>query len=333
MLYILVNEEYKNLFEKIKNESPNSIFLELTDLKKPSKKLNHQLRKADAIIGQVNLTESQYRNARKLLIIQTLSAGYDKIDIKKAKKHNVIIANNNGANAISVAEHTLMLILAVYRKLIFHHHSVMDGPWENLKYQNRELHGKTLGIVGMGNVGKTLAQKASAMGVNVNYFDIERKFDVEKKLGIKFIFPEVLLKKSDIVSYHVPKTKYTHQIINKNSLNQMRQDAILINTSRGDIHNEEDIYNALSKGKLFGAGLDVFEKEPLQKNSPLRKLKNILLTPHSAPSQESYLSSIRNAIRNIIQVSNGKPPSSIAKDYNEITKKFLKEFPNVKFFT
>ncbi len=332
MLHILVNEEYKNLFKKIRIETPDSIFLKLVDFTIPTEKLNLQLRKADAIIGQVNLTDAQYKIARKLRIIQTLSAGYDKINLTKAKKHKILIANNNGANSISVAEHSLMLILALYRKLIIHHQSIVNGSWKNLKYQNRELHGKTLGVFGLGHIGMALAQRASALGVNVIYFDIERKFEAEKKLGFKYVFPDDLLKNSDIVSYHVPKTKYTHKIINKNSLNQMRRDAILINTSRGYIHNEEDICEALSKGKIFGAGLDVFEIEPLQKNSPLRKLKNVLLTPHSAPDKESYLRSIRNALTNIIQVSKDKPPLSIAKDYNETTKRFLNEFPNLKFF-
>ena len=332
MLYILVNEEYKNLFEKIKIEAPNSIFLELVDFTISTKKLHLQLRKADAIIGQVNLTDSQYKAAKRLRIIQTLSAGYDKIDLKRAKRYNVIVTNNNGANAISVAEHSLMLILAIYRKLIFHHQSVISGSWKNLKYQNIELHGKTLGIFGLGHVGKALALRASAIGVKVNYFDIERQVEAEKKLGLKYVLPEELLCNSDIVSYHVPKTNYTHQIINQESLKQMRQDAILINTSRGHIHDEDALYEALSSGKIFGAGLDVFEIEPLQKNSPLKKLKNVLLTPHSAPDKESYLRSIRNALTNIIRVSKGNPPLSLVKDYNEATKKFLKEFPNLKYF-
>ena len=332
MLYVLVNYEYKNLFDKIRIESPDSILLDLVDFSIPSKKLQFQLKKANAIIGQVNLNDSQYKIAKKLRIIQTLSAGYDKINLTKAKYHKIIIANNNGANAISVAEHSLMLILALYRNLIFHHESVINGSWKNLKYQNKRLDGKTLGIIGLGHIGLALAKIASAMGLNINYFDIERKVEVEKKLGIKYIFPEELLSKSDIVSYHVPKTKYTHKIINKDSLNQMRRDSILINASRGHIHDEEAIYNALSKGKIFGAGLDVFEIEPLQKNSPLKKLKNVLLTPHSAPDEDSYPRAIRNAITNIILVSEGKSPLSCAKDYNETTTKFLTKFPDVKLF-
>ena len=111
----------------------------------------------------------------------------------------------------------------------------------------------------------------------------------------------------------------------------MHKNAILINTSRGYIHNEKDIYEALSSNKIFGAGLDVFENEPLQKSSPLRSLKNVLLTPHSAPNKECYPRAIRNAITNIIRIFEGKSPLSCAKDYDEITEKFLNDFPNIKF--
>ena len=333
MIKVLVSKEYENLFDNIRTEAANSIVLELVDFENPEKNLHPHLRKTNAIIGQINLSDQQYEIASKLNIIQTLSSGYDKIDITKAKRYNVVVANNNGANAISVAEHVLMLILALYRRLIFHDQSMKKGIWKNLKHTNIELNGKTLGIVGMGNVGKTLAQKASAMGVNVHYFDVIRQIEIEKKLRLKYEFPEELLKNSDIISYHVPKTKYTRQIINQNSLNQMRKGAILINTSRGFIQDEEAIYEALSKGKIFGAGLDVFEVEPLQKQSPLRKLNNVLLTPHSAPNKESYLRSIQNAIKNIIRVSKGMKPLSNLVDYDKMTYNFLKQYPKQKFFS
>ena len=133
-------------------------------------------------------------------------------------RYNVMIATNNGANAISVAEHVLMLIFALYRQLLFHHQSVTRGPWKNLKHTNRELSGKTLGIYGLGRIGKELAKRASALGVKVQYFDILHQFETEKELGLKYVFPEELLKNSDIISYHVPKTTFTRQIINQTSL-------------------------------------------------------------------------------------------------------------------
>ena len=331
MFNVLVNREYEMLFENLKTEAPDSFVLTLVDFNHPDENLQALLSHADAIIGQVNLSDSQFKSAGKLKIIQTLSAGYDRIDLEKAGQYKVRIANNNGENAVSVAEHVLMLIFALYRRLLFHHHSVTNGPWKNLKHTNRELSGKTLGIYGLGHVGKALAQRASALGVKVQYFDILRQFEAEKKWGLKYVFPEELLKNSDIISYHVPKTEFTRQIINHSSLKQMRSDSLLINTSRGDIQHENAIYEALNSGQISGAGLDVFEMEPLPKDSPLRKLKNIVLTPHSAPDKECYIRTIRNALDNLIRVSKGKEPQSLAVDHEKETRKFLARFPEVKF--
>jgi phosphoglycerate dehydrogenase-like enzyme len=331
MFNVLVNREYEMLFENLKTEAPDSFVLTLVDFKHPDENLQALLSHADAIIGQVNLSDSQFKSAGKLKIIQTLSAGYDKIDLEKAGQFKVRIANNDGENAVSVAEHVLMLIFALYRRLLFHHHSVTNGPWKNLKHTNRELSGKTLGIYGLGHVGKALAQRASALGVKVQYFDILRQFEAEKKWGLKYVFPEDLLKSSDIISYHVPKTKFTRKIINHNSLKQMRPDALLINTSRGDVQDETAIYEALSSGQISGAGIDVFEVEPLPENSPLRKLKNVVLTPHSSPDMESYIRTIRNALDNLIRVSKFEEPQSLAVDYEKETRKFLTRFPEVKF--
>ncbi len=331
MFNVLVNREYEMLFENLKTEAPDSFVLTLVDFNHPDENLQALLSHADAIIGQVNLSDSQFKSAGKLKIIQTLSAGYDKIDLEKAGQYKVRIANNDGENAVSVAEHVLMLIFALYRRLLFHHHSVTNGPWKNLKHTNRELSGKTLGIYGLGHVGKALAQRASALGVKVQYFDILRQFEAEKKWRLKYVFPEDLLKSSDIISYHVPKTKFTRKIINHNSLKQMRPDALLINTSRGDVQDETAIYEALSSGQISGAGIDVFEVEPLPENSPLRKLKNVVLTPHSSPDMESYIRTIRNALDNLIRVSKFEEPQSLAVDYEKETRKFLTRFPEVKF--
>ena len=254
MFNILVNTEYEWLFETIKAESPDLFSIKLADLSRPDENQYKQLVKTDAIIGQkINLSEAQYEAAIKLKIIQTLSAGFDNIDLTKAKKRNVYVANNNGANAESVAEHVLMLILALYRQLLFHHNSLKKGTWNCLKYQNRGLSGKTLGIFGLGNTGKALAKRASAFDVKIKYFDIIRQAAMEKELGLEFVFPEELLKHSDILSYHVPKTSYTRHLINRNSINKMKDGALLINASRGDVHDEKAIYEALISKKISGA--------------------------------------------------------------------------------
>ena len=332
MFNVLVNTEYKWLFETLKDESPEFFSLNLADLSSPDKNQYEQLVRTDAIIGQkINLSDAQYEAASKLQIIQTLSAGYDHIDLAKAKKRKVYVANNNGANAESVAEHVLMLILALYRQLLFHHNSVTQGTWTCLKYHNHGLSGKTLGIFGLGNTGKALARRASAFGVKIKYFDIIRQVTTEKELGLEFVFPEQLLKNSDILSYHVPKTSYTRHLINRNSLKKMKDGALLINASRGDVHDENAIYEALISEKISGAGLDVFEKEPLSKKSPLCKLDNVVLTPHSAPDRECYTRTINTAFENLTRVSKGEKPQALAVDHEEATRQFLKQFPEVKF--
>ena len=222
MFNILVNTEYEWLFETLKTEASKFFSMKLADFSCPDENQYEQLAGTDAIIGQkINLSDAQYEAAGKLQIIQTLSAGFDHIDLAKAKKHNVYVANNNGANAESVAEHVLMLILALYRQLLFHHNSVTKGTWTCLKYQNRGLSGKTLGIFGLGNTGKALARRASAFGVKIKYFDIVRQTAEENELGVEFVLPEELLNYSDIPSYHVPKTSYTRHLINHISLSKM----------------------------------------------------------------------------------------------------------------
>ncbi len=332
MFNILVSAEYEWLFETLKTEASEIFSMKLADFSWPDENQYEQLARTDAIIGQkINLSDTQYEAARKLQIIQTLSAGFDHIDLAKAKKRNVYVANNNGANAESVAEHVLMLILALYRQLLFHHNSVTKGSWTCLKYQNHGLSGKTLGIFGLGNTGKALARRASAFDVKIKYFDIVRQTAEENELGVEFVLPEELLKYSDILSYHVPKTSYTHHLINRNSLRKMKDGVLLINASRGDVQDENAIYEALISGKISGAGLDVFEKEPLPKKSPLCKLDNVVLTPHSAPDKESYKRTISNAFDNLTRVSKGEKPKALAVDHEELTRQFLKRFPEVKF--
>ena len=333
MFNILVNIEYEWLFETIKAESSELFSIKLADLSSPDENQYEQLVRTNAIIGQkINLSDDQYEAADNLQIIQTLSAGFEHIDLAKAKKHNVYVANNNGANAESVAEHVMMLILALYRQLLFHHNSIKQGTWSCLKYKNRGLSGKSLGIFGLGNTGKALARRASAFGVKIMYFDIIRQDAIEKELGLEFVFPEKLLKYSDILSYHVPKTSYTRHLINSNSLNKMKDGALLINASRGDVHDENAIYEALISKKLSGAGLDVFEKEPLPNKSPICKLDNVVLTPHSAPDRECYTRTIRNAFENLTRVSKGETPQALAVDHEEATRQFLIQFPDVKFY-
>ena len=195
------------------------------------------------------------------------------------------VANNGGANAISVAEHALMLMLAVSRKVIWQHANVSGGRWRGNGPAPRmyELYNKTLGIVGLGTIGKKVARLAQAFGMRVQYYDIVRlSEDAEDALGVRFRLLRELLRSSDVVSLHVPLNASTRAMIGAGELALMKPSGVIVNTSRGPVVDEPALTRALSGGKLFGAGLDVFDREPPPADNPLLKLDNVVLTAHFA---------------------------------------------------
>ncbi len=329
MLNILVDRLYHPQLPLLSAEGPDSLRWVPVDFKDGDPAVMRELPHADALIGRVNPSEKQYCLASRLKLIQTLSAGFEEVDLDCARRHGVAVSNNNGANAVSVAEHVILLILALYRQLLFHHHSVAVGPWENRKMQNRELEGACLGLIGLGAVGAMVARKATALGMKVQYFDVVRKPEAEVELNARYLYPAELLSTSDVVSYHVPITNYTRRIINRHSLGLMKPDALLINVARGGLQDEVALHDALVSGKISGAGLDVFEEEPLPVHSPLRTLKNVVLTPHSAPTSESYPRAVRHAVSNLLLLQRGEPLRGLAQDHNELAREFHARHPEV----
>jgi len=268
---------------------------------------------AEYLVGFVDMLikEELYKAAPKLKLIQLLSAGYDRADIAAARKYKVAISNNGGANSTAVSEHALMLMLAVSRQLIRQHTNVSGGRWRGNKAPPiHEIFGRTLGIIGLGTIGKKTARLAKAFGMTVNYYDIERLTEAEEDaLGVRFRLMRELLHTSDLVSLHVPLNDTTRGLIGADELKLMKQDAILVNTSRGPVVDEKALYDALTSNKLFGAGLDVFAEEPPPANHPFFSLDNVVLTAHLAgPTQESSITRLRNGFDNCERVARGKKP-------------------------
>jgi phosphoglycerate dehydrogenase-like enzyme len=253
-----------------------------------------------------------YRAAPRLRLVQLLSAGYDNVDLEAARRAKVPVANNGGANAIAVAEHVLMLMLTVSRTVIWQHANVAGGRWRGNGPVPRmyELYDKTLGIVGLGTIGKKVARLAQAFGMRVQYYDIVRlSEDAEDALGVRFRLLRELLKSSDIVSLHVPLNASTRHMIGADELALMKHLGILVNTSRGPVVDEAALTRALSGGKLFGAGLDVFDQEPPPADNALLKLDNVVLTSHFAgPTWDNHVARFRNAFDNVQRVARGKGP-------------------------
>ena len=275
----------------------------------------------EAALGQVEymvcypnvpMHDSFYRAAPRLKIVQLLSAGYDAVDLEAARRAKVPVANNGGANAISVAEHALMLMLTVSRKVVWQHSNVAGGRWRGNGPAPRmyELHDKTLGIVGLGTIGKKVARLARAFGMRVQYYDIVRLTeDQEDALGVRFRLLRELVRTSDVVSLHVPLNASTRHLIGAGELALMKPSAILVNTSRGPVVDEAALTRTLGEGKIFGAGLDVFDREPTPPDNPLLKLDNVVLTAHFAgPTWDNHVARFRNAFDNVQRIARGEPP-------------------------
>jgi len=271
------------------------------------------LAEAEYLVGFVDMlvNDALYRAAPKLKLIQLLSAGYDRADLAAAGRAKVPVANNGGANAVAVAEHAVMLMLAVSRRLIRVHANVVAGRWRgNAALRIHELRDRTLGIVGLGTIGKKTARLAAAFGMRVQYYDIARlSEDAEDALGVRFRLLRELLRTSDIVSLHVPLNASTRGLIGDAELALMQASAILINTSRGPVVDETALEDALANTRLAGAGLDVFAEEPPPADCPLFRLDNVVLTAHLAgPTWESNTARLRNAFDNVQRVARGEAP-------------------------
>jgi phosphoglycerate dehydrogenase-like enzyme len=258
------------------------------------------------------MREDFYRAAPKLRLVQLLSAGYDSVDLAAAQRAKVPVSNNGGANAISVAEHSLMLMLTVARKVVWQHANVSTGRWRGNGPAPRmyELFGKTLGIVGLGTIGKKVARLARGFGMRVEYFDIVRlSEDAEDALGVRFRLLRELIRNADVLSLHVPLNESTRHMIGADELALLKPTAILVNTCRGPVIDEGALTRALAANKFFGAGLDVFDREPPPADNPLLRLDNVVLTAHFAgPTWDNNVARFRNAFDNVQRVHRGERP-------------------------
>ena len=279
----------------------------------PSAVFDQELTSASYLVGFVDLLvkDDLFANGPNLRLIQLLSAGYDRADIAAARRAGVPISNNGGANSTAVSEHALMLMLAASRQLISQHANVAGGRWRgNDTPKLHELRNKTLGIVGLGSIGRKTARLALAFGMNVIYYDIERLSESEEDgLGVRFRLLREILRESDLISLHVPLNDSTRHMIGGAELAEMKPSAMLFNTSRGPVIDGVALCDALTSGGIAAAGLDVFDQEPPPADDPLLGLDNVVLTAHMAgPTFESNTARVRNAFDNVQRISRGEAP-------------------------
>ena len=264
--------------EYLKNEG-----FEVVDLTSvPKDELSKHVGDLDAIIirSATKVRKDMIDAAKNLKAIGRAGVGLDNVDVEYAKSKGIKVINTPGATSISVAELTIGLILAVMRKIAYADREMRRGAWPKKKCKGIEMYGKTLGIIGIGRIGREVAKRAKAFGMRIVYYDVYRPDEnTEKELGLEYRDLDTLISEADVITLHVPLVPETKHLINAERISKMKDGAIIINAARGGIVDEDALYDALKSGKLYGAALDVYENEPL-KESKLFELDNVVLTPH-----------------------------------------------------
>ena len=270
-------------------------------------------KKYDALIsvGQDKIDKHFLNECRHLKVIAQMAVGYDNIDIPEATKLKIPIGNTPGVLSNATADTAFLLMLAVSRKAFFMHKKIISRQWgfyEPIANLGIELHGKTLGIFGLGKIGFEMAKRcAKAFEMKIIYHNRNNNAQAEKELNAKKVSFEELLAQSDVLSVHTALTAETKNIFDSNAFSKMKPSAIFINTARGAIHNENDLINALNEEMIWGAGLDVTNPEPMRSDNPLLEMPNVAVLPHiGSATEETRGAMSRLVAENIIAASAGK---------------------------
>ncbi|MGM0441729.1 MAG: phosphoglycerate dehydrogenase [Elusimicrobiota bacterium] len=225
------------------------------------------------------VTEDIIKAGGDLKVIGRAGKGVDNIDLEAATRSGVLVMNVPAGNTLSACEHTWALILSLVRNVPFAHQALSDGRWEKKKYKGSELYGKTLGIIGFGKIGLSVATRAKSFNLDIVVYDPYLSEEKASQYGVEKVDFEELLSRSDIVTIHVPGNKKTEDMIDSDALNKMKNDAFFINCARGSVVNEQDLAEAVKKGEIRGAAVDVYKEEPVI-DSPLISTPGIVHTPH-----------------------------------------------------
>jgi len=269
------------------------------------------IREADIVfVMAAPMPKEMLAEARRLRFIQKLGAGVDRIDLDFCRAHGIAIARLNAGNAVPVAEHTILLMLATYRQLPLIDRRTRAGTWskEDARGTHRSLQHKKVGLVGFGAIGKEVAKRLRAFEVKVLYYDpIRAAADAEHDLGVTYADLDALLREADIVSLHLPLMPQTADVINAQRIAAMKPGAVLINCARGGLVDEAALAEALKAGRLFGAGIDAFAQEP-PVGSPLLELDNTVVTSHLAgATRDNFAAVAARAVANAKAVLRGDP--------------------------
>ena len=263
------------------------------------------------VSGRLPIDESVLSAAKHLKMIQRTGVGTEMLDIEAIKRHHIPVYVNAGVNAQSVAEHTLTLMLACLKRLPQINKQTHVGVWkkQQVGVTTRELRGKNVALVGMGNIGRLVASMLQPFGANVIYTDVVRQnSEIENRLGLTYYDSfEAMLPEADILSFHCPLTPENTEMLNSRTLRLLKHGAIVVNTARGKLINPNDLYEVLNNGILSSAALDTHYEEPIKDGYKLAELDNVILTPHiGGLSYEAFHDMMKGAVENIVAFEEGK---------------------------
>lgn len=267
---------------------------------------------ADALINQyAPISRRVIENLEKCKVISRYGVGFNTIDIEAATEKGIMVGNVTDYCLDEVSDHAMALLLSCARKVTLLNNEVKNGNWNfNVAVPIYRLRGRTLGLIGFGNIPQTVAKKAQAFGLNVIAFDPYVPEEVAKQANVELVTLDELCERSDFISVHAPLNKHTQGMISHEQFNKMKKEAFIINTARGPVIDEAALIAALQEGKIAGAGLDVVEVEPIEATNPLLKMDNVILNPHSAfYSVEAEIELKRKTAGNVADVLSGFYPT------------------------
>ncbi|MBQ2948658.1 MAG: 2-hydroxyacid dehydrogenase [Clostridia bacterium] len=275
-----------------------------------SKDAYDRLADCEYLISRLDIDPDIIHYTPNVRFWQRWGAGFDKVDLKAWGERGIPIATCPGVNSGIVAELAIMLMLAGYRNLLQINRDLRAGHWPRYEYFGRSfmIRGKTVGILGLGHIGKKVAALVSAFGAKVIYYDIERMWEQEEKFGYEFVDFETLLRESDIFTIHCPLDETTRGMIGADELAKMKPSCMLINTARGPIVEEAALIEALRDGTIATAGLDTYEKEPLPADHPLLTLPNVVASAHAGGNtKDNDINMVNYVYANIVAFDQGRP--------------------------
>jgi len=284
----------------------------------PKEVIMEKARSIDALASLLSdkIDAEVFDAAPKLKIVAQMAVGFDNIDVKEATKRGIYVTNTPGVLTETTADFAWTLLMAVARRVVKADKYVHDGKWKVGWHPSmllgRDVYGATIGIVGAGRIGSAVARRTKGFNMKILYYDVVPRPELEKELGAKRVDLDTLLRGSDFVSVHVPLMKATYHLINEERLKLMKKTAYLINNSRGSVIDEKALYEALKEGRIAGAALDVFEKEPTPLDNPLLKLDNVVVAPHiSSASHETRSKMAEMVAENLVAFFEGRTPPNL----------------------